>query len=76
MCVCLSPQLAMATASVDQATLRRTRDTLGKIIKKPPLSDKLLNRPPFRYMHDIISEVRALPLGAVGGKSEIFLFYR
>ena len=72
----LSPQLAMATASVDQATLRRTRDTLGKIIKKPPLSDKLLNRPPFRYMHDIISEVRALSLAAVGGKSQIFLFYR
>ncbi|CAI8036159.1 TRAF3-interacting protein 1, partial [Geodia barretti] len=47
----------MATASVDQATLKRTIDTLSKIIKKPPLTEKLLNRPPFRYIHDIIREI-------------------
>ena len=48
----------MATAGgLDGATLQRTRDTLGKIIKKPPLTDKLLSRPPFRYLHDIITEV-------------------
>ena len=52
--------IAMATASVDQATLKRTIDTLSKIIKKPPLTEKLLNRPPFRYMHDIIREVRGV----------------
>lgn len=46
----------MATA-LDQSTLQRTRDTLGKIIKKPALTDKLLSRPPFRYLHDIITEV-------------------
>ena len=50
----------MATASVDKATLQRTRDTLGKIIKKPPLTDQLLNRPPFRYLHNIITEVGCL----------------
>ena len=46
----------MATA-LDPSTLQRTRETLGKIIKKPPLTDKLLSRPPFRYLHDIITEV-------------------
>ena len=44
-------------SQVDSAVIQRTKDTLGKVIKKPPLTDKLLNRPPFRYLHDIISEV-------------------
>ena len=46
-------------SQVDSAVIQRTKDTLGKVIKKPPLTDKLLNRPPFRYLHDIISEVSA-----------------
>ena len=44
-------------SEVDKKVLQRTRDTLGKIIKKPPLTDKLLSRPPFRYIHDIVMEV-------------------
>ena len=47
----------MASSTVDAAVLQRTKDTLGKVIKKPPLTDKLLSRPPFRYLHDIIVEV-------------------
>lgn len=41
---------------------KKTQDTLGKVIKKPPLTDKLLSKPPFRFLHDIITEVRALTL--------------
>lgn len=48
----------MASQQVDAAVIQRTKDTLGKVIKKPPLTDRLLNKPPFRYLHDIISEVR------------------
>ncbi len=47
----------MASQQVEGAVIQRTKDTLGKVIKKPPLTDKLLSRPPFRYLHDIISEV-------------------
>ncbi|XP_063069551.1 TRAF3-interacting protein 1 isoform X2 [Engraulis encrasicolus] len=39
------------------AVVKKTQDTLGKVIKKPPLTEKLLNKPPFRYLHDILSEV-------------------
>jgi TRAF3-interacting protein 1 len=42
---------------VDAAVIKKTQDSLGKVIKKPPLTEKLLSKPPFRYLHDIISEV-------------------
>ncbi len=47
----------MAKAQISGAVFQRTRDTLGKVINKPPLTDKLLGRPPFRFLHDIINEV-------------------
>ncbi|XP_053327046.1 TRAF3-interacting protein 1 [Spea bombifrons] len=40
-----------------ESVIRRTQDTLGKVIRKPPLTDKLLGKPPFRYLHDIFTEV-------------------
>ncbi|KAM9859947.1 TRAF3-interacting protein 1-like [Aulostomus maculatus] len=42
---------------MNEAVIKTTQDTLGEVIKKPPLTEKLLSRPPFRYLHDIFSEV-------------------
>lgn len=37
--------------------IRTTQDSLSKYIKKPPLTEKLLRKPPFRYLHDITTAV-------------------
>ncbi|XP_030435799.1 TRAF3-interacting protein 1 isoform X2 [Gopherus evgoodei] len=39
------------------AVVRRTQESLGRVIRKPPLTDRLLGKPPFRYLHDLIGEV-------------------
>lgn len=57
-------------SQIDSAVLQRTRETLGKVIKKPPLTDKLLSRPPFRFLHDILCEVRSTTCWA---KKKLFL---
>nr|XP_035162115.2 TRAF3-interacting protein 1 isoform X4 [Callithrix jacchus] len=42
---------------MNSAVVRRTQEALGKVIRRPPLTEKLLSKPPFRYLHDIITEV-------------------
>ncbi len=54
--------LSCRTADMNDKVVKRTQDTLGKIIKKPPLTEKLLNKPPFRFLHDVITSVSALTL--------------
>ncbi|KAA0197054.1 TRAF3-interacting protein 1 [Fasciolopsis buskii] len=50
----------MLQMDVDPRIIKRTQDTLGKIIRKPTLTDKLLSRPPFRFLHDIFTAVSVL----------------
>jgi len=47
---------------VDAKIIKKTQDTLGRIVKKPPLTDKLLQKPPFRFLHDIVTSVSILML--------------
>ena len=42
---------------MSQDVIKKTQKVLGKYIKKPPLSEKLLGKPPFRYLHDIFNVV-------------------
>ncbi|NXC14972.1 MIPT3 protein, partial [Corythaeola cristata] len=42
---------------MNEAVVRRTQESLGQVIRKPPLTDRLLSKPPFRYLHDVITEV-------------------
>lgn len=47
----------MATVAIDENVIKLTSETLGKVIKQVPLTEKLLSRPPFKFIHDIIKEV-------------------
>lgn len=42
---------------IKPAVIKKTQDTLGKFVKKPPLTDKLLRKPPFRFLHDVITAI-------------------
>ena len=43
--------------AVSGEMIKQTQNSLGQFVKKPPLTEKLLNKPPFRFLHDVISAV-------------------
>lgn len=50
------------TEEVKPDKIKKTQESLSKFIKKPPLTDKLLRKPPFRFLHDIVTSVRQSPV--------------
>jgi len=37
--------------------VEKSQELLAVVVKNTPLTQKLLSRPPFRYLHDLISEI-------------------
>lgn len=45
------------TEDIKPDVIKLTQTTLGSFIKKPALSEKHLKKPPFRFLHDIVTSV-------------------
>ena len=52
---------------MSSALIKRTQEELGRYVKKPPLTEKLLSKPPFRFLHDVITSVMKSNPGVLEG---------
>lgn len=47
----------MSEQKIDPSVIKKTQDTLGRVIQAPALTEKLLNRPPVQFVQDIVKSV-------------------
>jgi len=45
------------TDPMNKELINKVQISLSKHINKPQLTDKLLNKPPFKFLHDIVTNV-------------------
>lgn len=50
----------MTESNIDAEQIKKTQDALGKYVKKPPLTEKLLKKPPFKFILDVVKAVSLL----------------